>query len=101
MGFVLESRDLAQQCRLGAKLGYSPQQLDALNRARDPLLVEVRDALETPALADRDQRQSRAARRRLRGRHVMTADAAQALHAHQVNTFADTEADMVTAFTMT
>jgi S-methylmethionine-dependent homocysteine/selenocysteine methylase len=100
MGFVLEAATWRSNADWGAKLGYSPKELDALNREAIRMLVEVRDALETPAspmvisgnlgpLGD-----GYAA-------GTMSADAAQALHAHQVNTFAGTEADMVSAFTIT
>ena len=100
MGFVLEAATWRSNADWGAKLGYSPQELDALNREAIRMLVEVRDALETPAspmvisgnvgpLGD-----GYAA-------GTMSAEAAQALHAPQVNTFADTEADMVSAFTIT
>ena len=53
----------------GAKLGYSPEQLDALNRQSIDLMVQVRDEMETARLADADQRQHRPARRRLCRRH--------------------------------
>ncbi len=100
MGFVLEAATWRSNADWGAKLGYSPQELDALNREAIRMLVEVRDELETPAspmvisgnlgpLGD-----GYAA-------GTMTADAAQALHAQQVNSFAGTEADMVSAFTIT
>jgi S-methylmethionine-dependent homocysteine/selenocysteine methylase len=100
MGFVLEAATWRSNADWGAKLGYSPQELDALNREAIRLLVEVRDALETPAspmvisgnlgpLGD-----GYAA-------STMSAEAAQALHAPQVDTFASTEADMVSAFTIT
>ena len=48
MGFVLEAATWRSNADWGAKLGYTPKELDALNRAAIELLVELRDELETP-----------------------------------------------------
>ncbi len=100
MGFLLEAATWRSNADWGAKLGYSPEALAALNREAIAMLVAVRDELETPGspmpisgnigpLGD-----GYAA-------GTMGAAEAQALHAPQVNTFAETEADMVSAFTIT
>jgi homocysteine S-methyltransferase len=100
MGFVLESPTWRSNADWGAKLGYSPQQLAALNRQSIELMVQVRDEMETARspmpisgnigpLGDGY----------LAG--TMTADDAERMHAPQVNAFAGTQADLVSAFTMT
>jgi S-methylmethionine-dependent homocysteine/selenocysteine methylase len=100
MGFVLEAATWRSNADWGAKLGYSPEALAALNRDAIDMLVAVRDELERPGspmvisgnigpLGD-----GYAA-------GTMGAAEAQALHAPQVKTFAATEADMVSAFTIT
>jgi homocysteine S-methyltransferase len=100
MGFVLEAPTWRSNADWGAKLGYSPAALAELNRQSIDLLVEVRRQLETAAspmpisgnigpLGD-----GYAASK-------MSADDAERLHAPQIETFAQTEADLVSAFTMT
>jgi homocysteine S-methyltransferase len=100
MGFVLETPTWRSNADWGRKLGYTPEQLDALNRQSIELMVQVRDELETPdspmpisgnigPLGDGYAAGS------------MSADDAERLHAPQVQTFAKTEADLVSAFTMT
>ena len=100
MGFVLESATWRSNADWGAKLGYSPEQLDALNRQSIDLLVQVRDELETtdspmPISGNIGP---------LGDGYVagkMSADDAERLHTPQVQTFAKTQADLVSAFTMT
>ena len=100
MGFVLESATWRSNADWGAKLGYPPGQLDALNRQSIDLLVQVRDELETkdspmPISGNIGP---------LGDGYVagkMSADDAERLHTPQVQTFAKTEADLVSAFTMT
>lgn len=100
MGFVLESVTWRSNADWGAKLGYTPAQLDALNRQAIDLLLQVRDELETGnspmpisgnigPLGDGY----------LAGR--LSADEAERLHTPQVRSFAATQADLVSAFTMT
>ena len=100
MGFVLESPTWRSNADWGAKLGYSPEALAELNRQSIDLMVQVRDELETPnspmpisgnigPLGDGY----------VAGQ--MSAADAQALHTPQIATFAQTQADLVSAFTMT
>jgi S-methylmethionine-dependent homocysteine/selenocysteine methylase len=100
MGFVLEAATWRSNADWGAKLGYAPAALAALNREAIAMLVAVRDEMETAGspmpisgnigpLGD-----GYAA-------GTMGAAEAQALHAPQVETFAATEADLVSAFTIT
>ena len=88
MGFVLESATWRSNADWGAKLGYTPEQLDALNRQSIDLLVQVRDELETkdspmPISGNIGP---------LGDGYVagkMSADDAERLHTPQVQTFAD------------
>jgi homocysteine S-methyltransferase len=100
MGFVLESTTWRSNADWGAKLGYSPEQLDEINRQSIDLMVQVRDELETPdspmpisgnvgPLGDGYAASN------------MSADDAERLHMPQIRTFSQTEADQVSAFTMT
>ena len=100
VGFVLEAPTWRSNADWGAKLGYSPAELDALNRRSIDLLVQVRNEFDAPNspmpisgnIGPLDDGY-------VAGR--MTADDAERLHAPQVRSFAATEADLVSAFTMT
>lgn len=99
-GIVLETPTWRANADWGAKLGYDAARLAAVNRAAVELLTELREALETAAtpivisgnlgprgdgyVADRK----------------MNVGEAQAYHAPQIETFAATEADLVSVFTM-
>jgi homocysteine S-methyltransferase len=100
MGFVLESATWRSNSDWGTKLGYSQEELDALNRASIDLLVQVRNELET-----KDSPMPISGNIGPLGDGYaagqMTADNAERLHAPQVRAFAATEADLVSAFTMT
>ena len=100
MGFVLESATWRSNADWGAKLGYSPDELDALNRQAIDLLVQVRDELET---ADSPMPISGNIGPLGDGYVAgkMSADDAERLHTPQVRSFAQTKADLVSAFTMT
>ncbi len=100
-GIVLETPTWRASADWGAKLGYGAPRLAAINRAAVEQLAELREALETPAtpivisgnLGPRGD--GYVADRR------MDADEAQAYHAPQIDTFADTAADLVSVFTLT
>ncbi len=100
-GIVLETPTWRANPDWGAKLGYDAARLAAVNRAAVAQLAELREALETPAtpvvisgnLGPRGDGY-------VVGR-TMSAEAAQAYHAPQVETFAGTAADLVSVFTMT
>ncbi len=99
MGFVLESATWRSNSDWGAKLGYSQDELDALNRASIELLVQVRNELET----DDSPMPISGNIGPLGDGYVagtMGEAEAQALHAPQIRTFADSEADLVSAITM-
>jgi len=99
-GIVLETPTWRASSDWGAKLGYDSARLAAVNRAAVEQLAELREALETPTtpivisgnlgprgdgyVADRK----------------MSIAKAQAYHAPQIETFAATDADMVSVFTL-
>jgi len=100
-GFILDSPTWRANEDWGAKLGYSDAALDAVNRQAIELMVELRDAYETKSnpiviggcIGPRGDGYNPGA--------TMSADEAEAYHAAQIGTFAETEADMVGAMTMT
>jgi homocysteine S-methyltransferase len=101
LGLVLESPTWRASPGWARRLGYADEELDALNRKAIALLAELRDAYETPetpvvisgCVGPEGDGYSPAA--------VLGADEAERYHAVQIGTFADTEADMVCALTMT
>ncbi len=100
LGFVLESPTWRASARWAAQLGYSDADLRQLNRRAIALLEEVRNAYanDTPVvisgcIGPQDDG--------YRPGETLSADAAQEYHATQIETFADTAADMVAAVTMT
>jgi len=100
-GFILESPTWRASSDWGAKLGYTTAELAAVNRQAIALLAELRPRFESarsPVVI------SGCVGPRGDGYvagEMMTADEAEAYHAAQINAFAETEADMVTAITMT
>lgn len=100
-GFVFESPTWRASAEWGDKLGYSRAALAAVNRESIELMAELRDQFETPDSPmvvsgcigpcgdGYDPGQG------------MSADQAQVYHAEQIGTFAATQADMITAITMT
>ena len=101
VGFIFESATWRASPDWAAKLGLSPHQLAQLNREAIEMLVALRWELETAqspmaisgAIGPRGDGYKADA--------MMSADEAEAYHGFQARTFADTEADMVAAFTMT
>jgi len=101
MGFVLEAPTWRANADWGARLGYAPEALAAVNRDAIALMAELRRAHEAPEMpmvisgniGPRGDGYVAGAE--------MTPEAAAAYHDAQVAAFADTEADMVSAFTMT
>ena len=65
-GFVLESPTWRANPRWAERLGYSPEELDALNRRAIALMDEIRRRVRGRLRADRHQRLHRPAGRRLR-----------------------------------
>ncbi len=100
LGFVLETPTWRANRDWGAKLGYSPAQLAAVNRDCVDLMLDIRMRHETekspmPISGNIGPRGD--------GYRVdakMSVAEACAYHAKQVKTFADTAADFVSGFTM-
>jgi S-methylmethionine-dependent homocysteine/selenocysteine methylase len=100
-GFILESATWRASSDWGDKLGYSRRALDEANRKAIALLHELRLALETDrapmvisgCVGPRGDGYDPGV--------IMSPDEAEAYHAAQIGTFAATEADLVTAITMT
>ena len=101
LGFVLESPTWRASPRWAREIGYTADELERLNRAAIDLLEEIRE-------------------RRASGRppivisgcvgpegdgydpaRLLSAEEAREYHSTQIDTFADTAADLVTAMTMT
>jgi homocysteine S-methyltransferase len=100
-GFILDGPTWRASSDWGRKLGYSKEALAAVNRDAVALTLELREAHETPAMP-----MVVSATLGPRGDgyvpgELMSAHEAQAYHAEQIGVFADTEADMLTAFTLT
>jgi S-methylmethionine-dependent homocysteine/selenocysteine methylase len=98
LGLVLESPTWRASPRWAAALGYSGEQLDRLNRKAIALLEEIRADFGGPVaisgcIGPQDDGYRPAA--------TLSADEAEAYHATQVGTFADTAADLVTGVTLT
>ena len=101
LGFVLESPTWRASPRWAEELGISADELDLLNRRAIELMAEIRDehlAFPTPfvisgCIGPQGDGYS--------PEEILSAEAAQEYHSTQINTFAGTEADMVTAVTMT
>jgi len=100
VGFVLESPTWRASPRWARELGYSEDELERLNRKSIALMEDLRDEYEADApmvisgqLGPQDDGYN--------PRELLSADAARDYHRTQIETFADTAADMVTVLTMT
>lgn len=99
-GFVLEAVSWRASLDWGAKIGYDRVALERLNRHAVDMLVKLRKAHETASspmpisgcIGPRGDGYRWAA---------MTVHDAQTFHAFQADIFADTQADLITAMTMT
>ena len=101
LGFILESPTWRASQDWGDKLGYTPLQMDALNRASVQLMHDLRERHEN----DRVQMVvSGCVGPRGDGYdpgQVMSESEAQTYHDRQIRSFASVNADLVTAITMT
>jgi S-methylmethionine-dependent homocysteine/selenocysteine methylase len=101
LGFVLESVTWRASPDWAAKLGYSDQDLINANLKAIELLEDIRTEFETPTsqmvisgcIGPRGDGYNPT--------EMMTADAAQRYHSTQTDAFAVSDADMITAITMT
>lgn len=98
-GFILDTPTWRANPDWGAKLGYGPDALRAINEASIKLMAELRDEFETPetpcvisgAIGPRGDGYKAG---------NMDAGEAEAYHAAQIESFARTEADMAAAYTL-
>nr|WP_222857249.1 homocysteine S-methyltransferase family protein [Rhizobium herbae] len=99
-GFVLDTATWRANPDWGDKLGYSAEALKAANEDAVELLSELRAEYERPGMAIII---NGAIGPRGDGYKAgkMDADEAEAYHATQIDTFAGTDADMITALTLT
>ena len=98
VGIVLETATWRANPDWAARRGYDAQRLAAANRAAVDLLLDVRRRFPIPVVV------SGCVGPRHDGYHpetVMSSEEARAYHAAQIGVFAGTDADLVTAITMT
>ncbi|MDQ3066565.1 MAG: homocysteine S-methyltransferase family protein [Actinomycetota bacterium] len=100
VGLVLESPTWRASPGWATQLGYSTDELDALNRSAITLMEELRRVYAGPhpivisgCVGPEGDGYA--------PETMLTPDEAEAYHAVQIGTFADTAADLVTAITMT
>jgi S-methylmethionine-dependent homocysteine/selenocysteine methylase len=97
-GLIIESATWRASADWGARLGFTPQALEAANRRAVQLLQEVRSGYDgirvviAGCVGPRGDGYVPG--------NVMSESQAELYHAGQIDTFADTAADMVTAMTM-
>jgi homocysteine S-methyltransferase len=100
LGMVLEAPTWRASRDWGVKLGYAAAALDAANRKAIDLMLEIREAFEAPerpmVISGNIGPRGDGYRPDVR----MSVDEAREYHAVQIDTFADTAADMVAVFTM-
>jgi homocysteine S-methyltransferase len=100
LGFILETPTWRANPDWAAKLGYAKAALADINRAAVALMADLRDDFETLGcpivisgnIGPRGDGYS--------PDRIMSADEAEAYHAEQIAVFRDSEADMVSAFTL-
>ncbi len=101
-GFVLEAPTWRASPRWAGLIGYSDQELDAMNRKAVSLMEELREQNESRipgpivisgCVGPHDDGYSPS--------ELLSAAEAESYHSTQIGSFADTAADMVTAITMT
>lgn len=99
-GFVLETPTWRANPHWAAEIGYDGQALADANRRAVGLMLEIRDEYETPrmplVISGNIGPRGDGYRPDIR----MTVDEAAAYHAAQIGTFAQTDADMITAMTL-
>lgn len=98
IGIVLETPTWRANRDWGAALGYDEEALAAVNQAAVDLVVGVRAESGSPVVVSGCIGPRGDA---YRPDSLMTADESRGYHAAQVETFADTAADLVTAMTLT
>jgi S-methylmethionine-dependent homocysteine/selenocysteine methylase len=100
LGIVLESPTWRASADWGAKLGYDAERLAGANRKAIGLLLEIRAAWQTPRTPVVVSGNLGPRGDGYRADSRMSAAEAQDYHATQLETFARTDADMASAFTL-
>jgi S-methylmethionine-dependent homocysteine/selenocysteine methylase len=100
VGFILESATWRASRDWGRKLGYTPADLQAVNRESITLLQDLRSTAETVAVPMVISGNIGPRGDGYQVENKMTAAEAQAYHQEQVDTFSATQADLVSAFTI-
>ena len=101
LGFVLESPTWRASPGWAERIGYTPAELEQLNRKAIALMEEIREARASDpgpivisgAIGPQSDGYSPT--------ELLTAEEAREYHSTQIETFADTAADQVSAMTMT
>ena len=101
VGFVLETPTWRASTGWGGRIGYSADEVAEANRRAVALMQEIRSASETDASPFVISGCIGPEGDGYVPEHFLSADAAEGYHRHQVQTFADTAADLVSAITMT
>lgn len=101
LGMVLESATWRASSDWAAKIGTSPEQLAEFNRRAIEMLIAIcqRRPVEAPPLVVSGCLGPRSDA--YQPTEIMTPREAEDYHALQINTFRDTEADMIAAMTLT
>lgn len=99
-GFVLEAPTWRANSDWGTRIGYDAGALADANRRAIGLLLEIRAAHETPETPMVVSGNLGPRGDGYRADVRMDVDTARAYHAPQVETFADTDADMISALTL-
>ena len=99
-GLVLESATWRSNPDWGAKLGYSPEALDAVNAEAVAFLPAIREREETPASPMVVSGNIGPRGDGYRPESLMSAEEAEAYHGRQVRVFEAAGADLVTVMTM-
>jgi S-methylmethionine-dependent homocysteine/selenocysteine methylase len=100
-GIVLETATWRASPDWADRLGYTAEQLDEANHAAVDQLVDVRSRHETPTTPVVISGCVGPRGDGYQPDELMTRDEAREYHATQIQSFADTPADLVTAITMT
>ncbi len=101
MGFVLETPTWRASAEWGDLMGYTSEALAAINEDAVSLLEEIRGEFETAAMPMVISAQVGPRGDGYDPGEIMSPEEAQTYHAAQINVFAGTGADMVTAMTIT
>jgi S-methylmethionine-dependent homocysteine/selenocysteine methylase len=101
VGFILESPTWRASSTWGEKLGYSEEDLADMNRKAILLLKDVRDEYETENTMMVISGCMGSMGDGYSANDKMSEEEAEQYHATQIGAFRETEADLVSAFTMT